>query len=234
MSFSNKSPKRTSSHFRVVFGFIALSLTAIILLNKTQDRSLVRVELNNGNIARYSFTGSEAEKDVEVFFWYGCPHCLNLEAALLENKVKDKVIRSGYTFTRTPLPANSLWEIHARLFHALEHFDAPDTTHLLVMMELQNKKATTFNEIKIMLQRLHANGKLILADRSITPDHIMNLINDESVTQEINKSKIRARSLGISGVPTLMVDGNKKIKISAGMTHQDAVDLVLMVTDSSR
>lgn len=231
----NKSPrKRGSAHAKIVAGLIALSFVSIFFLGATKEKTLIVKELPNGSTASYSLIDQEPQKDIEVFFWYGCPHCLNLEESFERSRVRDRVIRSGYSFTRTPLPANPRWEIHARLYHALEHFGVNDRIHLLVMKEIQTHRITTSSEIKSMLQRLHSQGRFGSVQLAVSPDDIMMLLNDELINQKIIETKNRAREYSITGVPTVIAEGNKKLQMSSRMRHEDIASFVLELTGSSR
>lgn len=55
--------------------------------------------------------------EVIEFFWYGCPHCYNLEPAL-ENWVKK--LPRDVTFRRIPAVLSQAWARDAQIFYTLE------------------------------------------------------------------------------------------------------------------
>ena len=62
-------------------------------------------------------TSQPGKIEVLEFFWYGCPHCYNLEPAMEEWL---KTQKGNIEFHRVPSPLNPSWAVHAQFYYAAE------------------------------------------------------------------------------------------------------------------
>jgi thiol:disulfide interchange protein DsbA len=68
--------------------------------------------------------------EVTEFFWYGCPHCFDLEPPLAAWAAS---LPAGVSFRRVPaIPANDKWLPAARLYYTLEAMGLADKLHFEV------------------------------------------------------------------------------------------------------
>ena len=83
---------------------------------------------------------------VTVFFWYGCPHCKNLEQAFIDQDITGKVraqLGREDAYEKVPAIVNDLWELHARLYFALKKHGFSDHSHLGMMNQIQAHQPTS-------------------------------------------------------------------------------------------
>lgn len=73
--------------------------------------------------------------EVREFFWYGCPHCYQLEPYLDSWKVADDV-----ELIRTPATLGRDWLTHAYVYYALEALGKVDELHPVFFSALHVKK----------------------------------------------------------------------------------------------
>ena len=80
------------------------------------------------------------------FFWYGCPHCYNLEPTMdriESNLEKDTIL------VKVPVALRDTWESHAKAYYALQQMKLDDNLHKKI-----------FTEIHINSNRLDTKEKL--------------------------------------------------------------------------
>ena len=63
------------------------------------------------------------------FFWYGCPHCYNLEPTM-ERIEAD--LDKDTKIVKLPVALRDSWIPHAKLYYALQQMDKIDEVHNLI------------------------------------------------------------------------------------------------------
>lgn len=137
-------------------------------------------------------TGNKIE--VREIFWYGCPHCYVLEPALTEWLKK---IPSNVQFIRTPGTAPP-WMTHAQAFYAFESLGVMKKVHENFFKAVQEQKAALNDENSIAE---------FVAGHGVNKQKFREAFNSFGVRMKVEKAKQLNQDLGISSVPTLVVDG---------------------------
>lgn len=140
-------------------------------------------------------TGSQIE--VREFFYYGCPHCFDLEEPLnrwLRGKPAD------VAFVRTPAMLNAKWALMGRAFYVAEDLKVLDKTH-----------AALYNAIHV------GNQRELLTDQAaiikfygglgVPADKATAAWDSFAVNTKVKNSEVLARKYLISGTPTVTVNG---------------------------
>ena len=105
---------------------VANTLTGILMLlifsNATfaEERTQKYVQISNSRQA-------DSEKIIIYeFFWYGCPHCYNIEPTIdkIESNLKEDTL-----LVRLPLALRDSWVNHAKAFFALEKMGKTSDLH---------------------------------------------------------------------------------------------------------
>lgn len=159
---------------------------------------------------------SVAPGEVEVieFFWYGCPHCFQLEplveswSAGLPDKVK---------FRRVPAAFNPLWQLHAKAYYTAEQLGVLDRTH-----------KTLFNAIHVernMIDTQEELAEFFQDTAQVSPDEFRQAFNSFSVNARVQRADVLARRYRISGVPALVVNGKYLIEAGQAGSHQAMLDI---------
>ena len=68
------------------------------------------------------------------FFWYGCPHCFNLEPTM------DRIeadLEKGARIVKVPVALRDSWMPHAKLYYALKQMNKIDDVHNQIFEEIQ-------------------------------------------------------------------------------------------------
>lgn len=159
-------------------------------------------------------TASAESVEVLEFFWLGCPHCYSLEPNMLawENDMPANV-----SFVREAPPLNSAWEQHSRGFYAAQ------------LMGQENAF------VEAMFTAIHQNKK-----RMRSPDDIAELASglgmDEdkfqktmksfAVQTKMNRAIQLARGAGITGVPSIVINGKYLTSASLAGGNAGIIDVI--------
>jgi thiol:disulfide interchange protein DsbA len=153
---------------------------------------------------------AEAGEDVEVLelFWYGCPHCYQLEPHI-DRWLEDKP--AGVTFRRLPAAASPRWVPHAKAYFAAEQIGALDKLHMPLFKALHDQRRKIFTEEQIIA---------FAAEQGIDEDAFRAAYNSFPVDMQVRKAADLVRRYNIDGVPALVVNG--KYVTSATQTGSNA------------
>ena len=154
--------------------------------------------------------GGADKIEVAEFFWYGCPHCYDLEPYInkwAENK--DPNVR----FVRVPATWNALVRLHGQLYYTEEVLARNGTL----------KDAAAFREA--VFQEYHRRGnrmsseaaiQKIFARFGVSEEDFQKTWNSFEVNQKLRVAADLARRYSISSVPAIVVNG--KYRTSASET----------------
>jgi len=137
-------------------------------------------------------TGDKIE--VREFFWYGCPHCYDLEPVLTRWL---KRLPPNARFTRTPGVAPQ-WLIHAQAYYALDSLGAAEKLHA-VFFEAMNKQRRRLNEETSLTQ--------FVAEHGVDPKKFRQAFSSFGVHLKLERAKRLSQEFGIASVPSFVVDG---------------------------
>lgn len=152
----------------------------------------------------------ESGEKIEVieFFWYGCPHCFDLEPAL--NKWK-AALPKDVEFRRIPAVPTERWLPGARLYYTLEALGQLEALHGAVFDAIHLDRIN-LNDEKVQLDWMAKKG----VDRARYAEAWKSF----SVQSKTRRAVQQTQAYEISGVPTLVVDGKYQTSVSmAGSTE---------------
>ncbi len=133
--------------------------------------------------------------EVIEFFWYGCPHCYNLQAPLeawLKRKPADVELR------RVPAVFRESWIPHARIYYTLEALNEVGRLHQAVYRSIHVEKDSLMT----------AEATAAWASRNgIEPARWNTAYNSPEVDRKIQESRKHTVAYAIEGTPSLVVDG---------------------------
>lgn len=132
---------------------------------------------------------------VREFFWYGCPHCYNLEP-FMQKWAKTKA--NDVVFMQTPAALNPVWEANARGFYAAQMLGYQNKTHepLFVAIQKDGKKLFDQNSLADWY-----------ASQGVNKNKFNSLYNSFAVSTKIGRSKAGAKRYQLTGVPAVVVQG---------------------------
>jgi thiol:disulfide interchange protein DsbA len=138
-------------------------------------------------------TGERIE--VVEFFWYGCPHCANLQPSL-ENWLKRKP--ADVELRRVPAVFRDSWMPHARVFYTLEALGELPRLHQSVYRAIHIDKES--------LTTASTSGDWALR-HGIEPAKWLGAYNSAEVERKVQESIKLTRAYSVPGTPSLVVDG---------------------------
>jgi len=147
-----------------------------------------------------TFGGAE-KIEVAEFFWFGCPHCYDLERytqAWLADKPAD------VRFVYVPATWNRLVAIHARLHYTAEalsrngELKEPKAFRQAVFREYHERRNQMASEDAI---------KQLFARFDVSEEQFEKTWNSFEVEQNLRKASDLARRYSISSVPQMVVNG---------------------------
>jgi thiol:disulfide interchange protein DsbA len=148
-------------------------------------------------------TGDRIE--VVEFFWYGCPHCNNLQSPLeawLKRKPADVELR------RIPAIFRESWVPHARLYFTLDALGEVPRLHQSVYRAIHLERES--------LMTASATAEWA-ARNGIDSSRWLAAYNSPEVEKKVEESRALTRAYGIHGTPSLVVDG--RYMTSSGMAE---------------
>ena len=138
-------------------------------------------------------TGDKIE--VVELFWYGCPHCFEMEPdieAWLEHKPEDVEL------VRMPAVLGQRWELLAQAYYTAELLGISDTMHTALFKALHEKHMKIEDEAAL---------QAFFVDQGVSAEDFKNTFNSFAVAVKMNNSRQMTRRYKITGVPTVIVNG---------------------------
>lgn len=147
-------------------------------------------------------TQSGDKIEVVEFFWYGCPHCYALEPYLeqWERNIPDDV-----AFRRIPGVLGSNWIPHARAYFTAKKLGIVDRIHRPLFDAIHKERKRIDNQESLAD---------FFAGYGVDKDEFNRIYESEVVTDQLKQSYLAAKSYGISGVPTIIVNGKYRTSVS--------------------
>lgn len=133
--------------------------------------------------------------EVIEFFWYGCPHCNNLQPALerwISRKPADVTVR------RVPAVLRESWAPHARIYYTLEALGEVD--------RLQQRVYHGYHVEKLAMSRPEVMTDWAVRN-GIPAERWDAAYNSATVQQKTADAAQLTRAYSVSGTPTLVVNG---------------------------
>lgn len=191
---------------KVNFAFLRL-LPAMLLLALAWNTP-AHAELEQGK--QYTLVSpaqpTETGKNIEVveFFSYACPHCHDLEPVL---NPWVKKLPGDATFRRLPAVFSDKWMLFARIFYAAEAMGVLDKLHPAIFnaTHVQHIDLTNEKTLQEWASKQGVDGKQFVATYA-----------SFAVMGKAQRAKQLTRAYGITGVPSIVVEG--KYLTSASQT----------------
>ncbi|HYQ37694.1 MAG TPA: thiol:disulfide interchange protein DsbA/DsbL [Pseudomonas sp.] len=139
--------------------------------------------------------------EVVELFWYGCPHCYQLEPTI---KPWAEKLPQDVHFVRIPAMFGGLWNAHGQMFLTLEAMGAEAKVHdaIFAAIHREGKKLATPEEMAEFL-----------AGQGVDKDTFLSTYNSFAIKGQVEKAKKLAMAYQITGVPVLVVDGKYRFDL---------------------
>ena len=153
--------------------------------------------------------------EVIEYFWFGCPHCFAFEPAI--NNWKDNDKPDYVEFVREAPPLNPAWEPHSRAFYAAELMGVTDKFF-----------EPMFNAIHVERRALRSPKQIaeFAGELGIDEEKFAKTMNSFATNTKINQAMQKAAASGLSGVPSIVVNGKYLTGGSLAGSHDNIIRVI--------
>lgn len=152
--------------------------------------------------------------EVVELFWYGCPHCFRLEPNLNKwLKTKPKNVE----FIRIPAVFNKIWALHAKVYYTAKFLGIIGKFHEAFFEAIHLKKEP-MNTV--------AEVKKFFIQQGVSAKKFDSVFNSFGVDAKVRRAREMSREYGISGVPTLVVDGKYRTDGPMAGGHKGMIEVL--------
>ncbi|MBS1137257.1 MAG: disulfide bond formation protein DsbA [Proteobacteria bacterium] len=151
-------------------------------------------------------TGDKIE--VTEFFWYGCPHCFDLEPLIGKWL---KTLPKDVEFRRVPAIFRESWVPGAKTYYALDSLG-----------QLQRLHGEVFDATHVGRANLSEEAGLFdwMASKGIDRKKFVEAYNSFNVQTKVKRAEQLTRQSKIQGVPALIIDGKYMTSGSLTGSHE--------------
>jgi thiol:disulfide interchange protein DsbA len=160
--------------------------------------------------------------DVVEFFWYGCPHCYNLEP-LIETFVKK--LPPDVQFRRVPAVFNDRWALDAAIFYTFEALGVLDKLHRPFFDAIHRDHLRSENQAA-MSEWLTKNG--------VDPKKFYETFKSFGVQSKTKRAIQLTTAYKIDGTPAMAVQGRYTVSAEQGGSREGMLDTTSYLIDLVR
>lgn len=160
--------------------------------------------------------------EVREFFWFGCPHCFQLEQPLNEWRKK---LPADVNFVRTPAPMNNNWVPHAHAFYVAESLGKLDVVSDKLFHALHVKKERVLDQAQLAT---------FFTQFGVSEPEFDKLYNSFAVRVKVRQAGALAKTYRLRGVPALVVNGKYLVKAQQGQTQEAMFPVIEYLLDKER
>ncbi len=167
---------------------------------------------------------TEAAGKVEVleFFWYGCPHCYNLEP-VLETWLKKKP--ADVQFRRVPAVFNERWAHDAAIFYTFEALGILDKIHKPFFDAIHRDRLRSDDQ-QSMVQWLQKNG--------VDSNRFFDTMKSFGVQSKLRRATQLTLAYPQEGTPAMAVQGRYTVSAEQGRSREGMIETVDYLVDIAR
>jgi len=166
---------------------------------------------------------SPADKiEVAEFFWYGCPHCFNLEPALQKWK---KSAPEDVHVVSIPAVMNPRWGVHAKAFYAAEAMGILDEIHEPLFQAIHEQGRRLFSEEALLR---------FFGSRGIDVAKFKAAMESMAVATKLKRADKLGKEANLTGVPALIVAGRYRVLTGGVHSYEEMFQVVDFLVDKER
>jgi thiol:disulfide interchange protein DsbA len=192
---------------------ILLGLAVLAFVSAALAQQPLRQKLEYDLISPQPVSTGERIEVIE-FFWYGCPHCYNLQPPLdgwLKRKPSDVELR------RIPAVFRDSWIPHARVYYTLEALGEVGRLHHAVYRAIHVERDSLMT----------AEAAAAWASRNgIEPARWNAVYTSPEIERKIQESKKHTVAYAIEGTPSLVVNGHYRVNMQGVKSESDLIALL--------
>jgi protein dithiol oxidoreductase (disulfide-forming) len=133
--------------------------------------------------------------EVTEAFWYGCPHCNNLQSAVT---AWYETLDDDVEVVHLPATMGGDWNTHATVFYAAEELGILEQAHadIFAAIHENGRDLTRTDDIAAFF-----------SEYGVSEDEARQALGAFAVQSKVNQAHARMRAMRLMGVPALIVDG---------------------------
>lgn len=141
--------------------------------------------------------------EVTEVFWYGCPHCNNLQQSLTPWVAE---LPDDVEFVHMPATMGGDWNKHAALFYAADELGILADVHADIFSAIHDDGRALTDPDDIAA---------FFSDYGVSEDEANQALSSFGVRSQVNQAHSRMRAMQLMGVPALIVDGRYVVSPSS-------------------
>jgi len=169
-------------------------------------------------------TENPAKIEVVELFWYGCPHCYQLEPRLV---AWVKKLPGDVVFRRVPGIARPDWTAGGRAFYAMEALGVAEKLHAPLFDAIHKQHSVKPNDDAALIDWITKQSGL---DRK----KVEEAYNSFSVNTKVMRATQLFRASGATGVPALIIDGKYLTSSSLAGGNEEALKVADYLIEKAR
>lgn len=157
-------------------------------------------------------TGDKIE--VVEMFWYRCPYCFLLEPFIVEWR---KNIPENAQYVPIPALLSQQWKFHARVYYTFEALGVVEQLH-----------GKLFSAIHVQRLKIDSADELAdwAAENGVDRQSVIDAFSSFAVENKLNFASVMTRKYGISGVPSIIVDGRYRTTITLAGSQEKLMKVI--------
>jgi thiol:disulfide interchange protein DsbA len=167
-------------------------------------------------------TTSPDKIEVVELFWYGCPHCFDLEPAInkwLASKPDD------VEFVRIPAILGQRWELLARAYYTAELLGVVDRIHEPLFRAIHEEDARFPDEDSL---------EEFFVAQGVDREDFRNTFNSFAVATRLNNARLMTMRYNIEGVPAIVVNGKFRTSASLAGSNEEMLKVTEYLVEQER
>ncbi|AHE99737.1 thiol:disulfide interchange protein DsbA/DsbL [Thioalkalivibrio paradoxus] len=150
---------------------------------------------------------------VEVF-WYGCPHCYQLQPLLRDWKT---TLPEHVDLQHLPAAFNDLWALHARVFFAAQTLGVLEEIHQPFFEAIHGQGRNLRSESAILR---------FVDQRGIDADAFREAMRSPDTGAALQDAGLRVQAYQVEGTPSMVVDGRAMVSSGMSGSHSEMLRVV--------
>ena len=169
-------------------------------------------------------TDNPSKIEVVELFWYGCPHCNELDPQL---NAWVKKLPKDVVFKRVPAIPRPDWMPMARVFYVMESLNLSEKLHSKLFEAIHKQKAFRPDDEK-------AATEWLVKESGVDRKKIEAEFASFSLNTKMNNAGRIFQASGATGVPTLLIDGRYITSVTMAGGPQEMFNTANYIIDILR
>jgi len=173
-------------------------------------------------------TADPSKIEVLEVFWYGCPHCYEFNNEYLPKWEEELADDVSFRLMPATFPG---WEVHAKAFYVAEFLGVHEKMHQFLFDKIVTEPRK-YKEV--------ADFKPLFLEKGIKSEDFEKVLEVggfrkiSKIDEAIKKASDKVKSLRISGVPALIINGKYKVGVRDAGGMQNMLKITNYLVNKER